>query len=203
MNLLAHFVPLAELHGARAARRRVLRGGRRRFVSLRGQLLDGDYDGQAGGDYRARFKVQGVAGLMADAPPAAPALPRPGFSESTGLALQPAAAEPESVDMLSSLLGGAGGVSMLMASLGPWGTALPQAARKLQPKPRVPRRNAAMSATPSAATPTPQPAAPIHVDTRASAALPAARLARRPAGWMRDWVDPQGPAAHNDWRIRL
>ena len=173
------------------------------FVNLRGQLLDGDYDGQAGGDYRARFKVQGVAGLMADALPAAPALPPPGFSESTGLALQPAAEAADSVDMLSSLLGGAGGVSMLMASLGPWGTALPQAARKLQPKPRVPRRNAAMSATPSAATPTPQPAAPIRVDTRASAALPAARLARRPAGWMRDWVDPQGPAAHNDWRIRL
>ena len=170
------------------------------FVNLRGQLLDGDYDGQAGGDYRARFKVQGVAGLLADALPAAPALPQPGFNESTGLALQPAAAAPESVDMLSSLLGGAGGVSMLMASLGPWGTAVPQP-RRLQPKPRAARRRAAPLASASSAAL--QAAVPIRVDTRASAALPAGRLAHRPAGWMRDWVDPQGPAAHNDWRIRL
>ena len=160
------------------------------FVNLRGQLLDGDYDGTAGGDYRARFTVKGVGSLLAEALPATPA-PQPTFSDSTGLALQPAAEATDSVDMLSSLLGGAGGASMLMASLGPWGSALPQAPRRLAPM-RSARRKAPPQAVPT-----------IRIDTAASAALPAARLARRPAGWVSDWVDTQGAAGPNDWRIRL
>lgn len=156
------------------------------FVNLRGQLLDGDYDGAAGGDYRATFKVQGVGSLLADALPAAPTVPQPHFSESTGIALQPADAAADAADLLSSLLGGAGGASMLMASLGPWGSAVPQRAA---PRRRSTRRT--------------QGAEPIRIRTEPGAALPDMRLARRNAGWVQDWVDAQAAGGGNDWRIRL
>jgi hypothetical protein len=161
------------------------------FVSMRGALLDGDYDGSAGGDYRARFKVQGVGSLRADALPATPPV-QPHFSADTGVALQPAAEAGDGVDMLSSLLGGAGGASMLMASLGPWGSAVPKALRRHVPKSRTARRR-----------PTAPDAPPIRVRTDAPAALPELRLARRAAGWGGDWVEPQAERGANDWRIRL
>jgi len=126
------------------------------FVSQRGELLDGDYDGAAGGDYRARFQVEGVS-LRSQAPEEAAA---------------PAVAEAPSWE---SLLGGAGGVSMLMASL----------------MPAAPRRRTA------------RPAAPAP-RLRSERVLPEAMqpLQRPAAGWLAGWLDAQ-PTPGNDWRIRL
>ena len=126
------------------------------FVNQRGELLDGDYDGAAGGDYRARFQVEGVS-LRSQAPEA------PGAT---------AVAEAPSWE---TLLGGAGGVSMLMAGL----------------LPAAPRRR------PS------HPAAPVP-QLRRERALPQAMqpLQRPTAGWLAGWLDAQ-PSPGNDWRIRL
>jgi hypothetical protein len=162
------------------------------FVNARGELLDGDYDNRAGGDYRARFTVEASPALLATG--TEPAAADPMLQQSTGL---PAVAdhgqglEQQGDALLSTLLGGLGGVSMLAASLGPWGLAVPRRAR--------PRR------APAAAS-RPQPgnaAQPIRV--RSGPLVPdqaAAELAHKPAAWVAGWVDAKAPRG-NDWRIRL
>jgi len=126
------------------------------FVNQRGDLLDGDYDGAAGGDYRARFQVEGVS-LRSQAPEV------------------PAAAAVAEAPSWQTLLGGAGGVSMLMAGL----------------LPAAPRRRTAHPAVPA-----PQ--------LRRERALPQAMqpLQRPAVGWLAGWLDAQ-PSPGNDWRIRL
>jgi hypothetical protein len=162
------------------------------FVNARGELLDGDYDNRAGGDYRARFTVESAPALLATA--TEPAAADPMLQQSTGLPV--AADHGEGLELqgdalLNTLLGGLGGVSMLAASLGPWGLAVPRRAR---PR-RVP-----------AAEPRSQPAsdaAPIRV--RSDRVMPetaATALAHKPAAWVAGWVDTQTPRG-NDWSIRL
>jgi hypothetical protein len=133
------------------------------FANGRGELLDGDFDGAAGGDYRARFSVEGVALLKAAAevPAAEP-------QSSAHEAAVPASA-------LTTLLGGVGGVSMLMAGLAP---ALPM------------RRQRGLPA-----------AQDIRVRSQGGAAAPAAPV-QRSAAWLADWLDSRSERS-NDWRIRL
>ena len=146
------------------------------FVNLRGQLLDGDYDGAAGGDYRATFKVQGVGSLLADALPAADRAAAPLQREHRHRAA-------------ARRRGGRRGRPAELAARrcrrrvdadgqpGPWGSAVPQ------------------RAAPGGAARRTQGAEPIRIRTEPGAALPDMRLARRNAGWVQDWVDAQAAAA--------
>jgi hypothetical protein len=164
----------------------LLRSGAGGVVNTRGDWLDGDYDGQAGGDYRARFSVDGLPLLQADraAPPAGEALLS--FSSGEALKADPPP-QPEGDWLLHTLLGGAGGASMLMASLGPWSVARPAPVRRA----RAPRRLAAA-------------VAPVRIRSTAPAAAASAatRLDKAGTPWLSGWLDaPQAPC--NDWRIRL
>jgi hypothetical protein len=173
----------------------LLRSSADGFVNARGELLDGDYDNRAGGDYRARFKVEALPALLATG--TEPAAADPMLRQSTGLPFVADHAEsiPQQGDaLMNTLLGGAGGVSMLAASLGPWGLALP---RRTRPR-RVPA-----AGSPGKPGKPGSGAAPIRV--RSGPVVPdatAAALAHKPAAWVAGWLDGQTPRG-NDWRIRL
>jgi hypothetical protein len=132
------------------------------FVNQRGELLDGDYDGAAGGDYRARFQVEGVSlrGSLPELPAGA----------------QRAEAEADAVPW-DTLLGGAGGVSMLMAGL--------------LPALGAPRRRGAWPAEP-----------PPRLRQERDQPAGAQPLQRPQAAWLAGWLNTQPPSG-NDWRIRL
>ncbi len=165
------------------------------FVNARGELLDGDYDNRAGGDYRARFTVESSPALLATGAEPAPADPM--LQQSTGLpalADQGESLEAQGDALLSTLLGGMGGASMLAASLGPWGLAAPRRARPRRAPAAPPRSRPADAA---------KAAAPIRVrSTPVAPDAPAAELAHKPPAWVAGWLDAQAPRG-NDWRIRL
>jgi hypothetical protein len=191
----------------------LLRSGSSGFVDLRGGTLDGDYDGKAGGDYRARFSAG--ASVLGAADSAAPLFGSADsfesmLGQSTGLPwlgepLVESMADPAS--SLLSLLGGAGGTAMLLASIGPWGVAAPvrktPAARRDRPVLPAARRRTGIAAMPAADPPAPRAEAAIEVRTGGLTAdgLDFA-LARKSPGWVSRWLDGQSSPV-NDWRIRL
>jgi hypothetical protein len=138
------------------------------FVNQRGELLDGDYDGAAGGDYRARFQVEGVSlrGSLPEVPAGA----------QRAEAAAEAEAEAEALPW-GALLGGAGGMSMLMAGMLP----APGATRRPGARPSAP--------PPRLRQDRDQPAG-------------AQPLQRPQAAWLSGWLNTQPPPG-NDWRIRL
>ena len=173
----------------------VLRSRADGFVNLRGELLDGNYDGVAGGDYRARFSVETVLPVRAErlAPAAPSASPvDPMLQQSTGAHF---VADPtEGVDgteLLNTLLGGFGGMSMLAASLGPWGAAVPKRRNAARATPAARRR--------AAAAPADAPRVRTERPADGIVSMPLAQPAPR---WVAGWVD-RGAQRGNDWRIKL
>jgi len=86
-------------------------------------------------------------------------------------------------------------VSMLAASLGPWGLGVPRRERAAAPRRRA--RPAAALATPAEPTP------PVRVHTERPAPAGLDRPLLQPAApWMSGWLEA-APQRGNDWRIRL
>jgi hypothetical protein len=146
------------------------------FITLDGRVLDGDHDGRAGGDYKARLLVQRPVQSSA-AEPAADGL-------STALPVATAAAD-HSWSLLQGL-GGIGGAAMLMTALVPAGLPVPR------------RRHARKLA--EAATVT----APVKLRMQPGRADVMADASATAPAWVDRWLGKETDAASaNRWSIRL